>query len=889
VDVRPDEAGAEVKVSSALPSGTLTFLFTDVEDSTLLWERDEIAMRGAVSAAAELLAASIRAHGGHVVKSTGDGLMAVFVDAAAAVGAAVDAQRSLTASTAPVPLAIRMGLHSGSAEPVDGDYLAPSVNRAARVAATAHPGQILVSDAVAVLADGVSLVDLGEHQMKGLAPMRLHQVVAEGLRRDFPPTAAATLTGLPTQTTSFIGRTAEVEAVGDLLGSHRLVTITGAGGCGKTRLAIEVARRYGHVFRDGARFVDLAATSDASVVDEAIADALGLSAGVRSVEPRDRLVSYLAAHDLLIVLDNCEHLVDACASVVGALLGRDGSSRVLATSREPLALVGEHVVTVPSMDAETEAARLFADRAADVRAGFVVDEPGRNAVTQICRRLDGIPLAIELAAARVAVLAPEQILDRLDDRFRLLTGGHRRIARQATLEATLDWSYSLLDDRDRMALRHLAVFPASFTLGAAEHVLSDDDALERLASLVAKSLVQLVDGPDGIRYRLLETVRVYAESKLLADSNEVVRARTRHRDWMRDWLLSIPLGERWVGDNDVLATWLPSVRSSLEWSVDHDELDVAAEIAAGVDWTRTESYTEGIRWGLRVLEAVPVELQIELYLMMWWIAPLYPDNLQKNSSKHALDLARSIDSDLLPLAYAASARDLIIPAADRRDERLRARSIELAETAVLRSAGMAEPWPMLCRMLAGMVYSSFRMPEPAAAHFAAGSADPPAAPYLDLHATLRAYEAVSALAAGDAARAATLARGSYKPDGLVPYWQHARAVSLVALGATGDVATAEQALLDYDAAARRVDWVFTAESVVLLAGVLAGLREDWERSSLLLAASVAVVYRSPADVALYFSFRDRARAALGSRRSQELRAAGRALRLEEARRVALEG
>ena len=470
------------------------------------------------------------------------------------------------------------------------------------MSSAAHPGQILVSDAVAALADGVTLLNLGEHRLKGLAPMRLHQVVADGLRRDFPPTSTSTSTGIPAQSTSFVGRRADVAAVGDLLSAHRLVTLTGAGGCGKTRLAIEVALRRANGFSDGVRFVDLAAATDEDAVADAVADALGLAASLGTADDT-RLPSYFAANDLLVVLDNCEHLLSACAVLVDGLLARTGPGRVLATSREPLGLVGEQVVRVPSLEIASEAVQLFVDRAQAVRANFVADEDARHAIERICDRLDGIPLAIELAAARVAHLAPAEVLERLDDRFRLLTGGQRRVARQATLEATLDWSYSLLDDADKQALRLLAAFPASFPVEAAEHVITTPDALERLASLVTKSLVHVVDAPDGVRYRLLETVRLYAETKLVQDEHEVVRARTRHRDWVRDWLASMPLGQRWLGDDDLLAAGLPSVRAAIEWSTASDELDVAAEIAAGVDWSRTESYSEAERWCRLGLEA----------------------------------------------------------------------------------------------------------------------------------------------------------------------------------------------------------------------------------------------------------------------------------------------
>jgi predicted ATPase/class 3 adenylate cyclase len=876
-----------VNNADQLPSGTVTFLFTDIENSTPLWEQHADDMRTAVTTSAAVLGRAVEAHSGHVVKSTGDGIMAVFDDATRGVEAAISAQRDLASAPAPVQLGVRMGLHTGAAEPIAGDYLAPAVNRADRICATAHPGQILVSDAVAALTDGVELLDLGEHRLKGLAPMRLHQVVADGLRRDFPPTSTSTSTGIPAQSTSFVGRRAEVAEVSRLLTEHRLVTLTGAGGCGKTRLAIEIALERANEFRDGVRFVDLAATTDDAVA-EAVADALGLAASLGTADDT-RLPAYVAAHDLLIVFDNCEHLLAALAELLDGLLARAGPSRMLATSREPLGLVGEQVFRVASLDVTSDASQLFIDRARAVRADLVVDDAARHAIERICDRLDGIPLAIELAAARIAHLAPAQVLERLDDRFRLLTGGQRRVARQATLEATLDWSYALLDDGDKQALRALAAFPASFRIEAAERVLATPDALERVGSLVTKSLVHMIDAPGGARYRLLETVRLYAETKLLQDTREAVQARTRHRDGVRDWLASMPLGQRWLGDDDLLASGLPSVRAALEWSAARDELEIVGEIAAGVDWTRSEASSEASRWCLLGLQApaLPPERAVELLLMLWWLDPLSAV-APHLTSERALAVAIECRSELLPVAHVAVARDAIVPAILRRDESRRARALTSAATAVELSKESSPPWPMYCRLIAIFVHMSFGQPELAAEHAAVAIAAPPEAPFLDLHATLRAYAAIAALVLGDDARAVELARSSYTPEGLTPYWQHPRAIALVALAASGDHDTARQSLHDYHAASRGLAWFSSMDSVILLGGVLAGMREDWPTCSLLLAASTAAIDRTPADALLYWTFRDRARAVLGHERSQELRAAGRALSTDAALARALE-
>jgi predicted ATPase/class 3 adenylate cyclase len=482
-----------------LPSGTVTFLFTDLADSTRVWEREPDAMRAAVARHDVLVQDSVERHGGAVVKSTGDGVMAAFPDATHAVAAAVDAQRAVVAEPWLVPIAVRMGLHTGPAEPLAGDYHAPAVNRAARVAGAAHPGQILVSTATAATADGWRFRDLGEHHLKGLPPIGLHQVLAEGLPADFPPLAVAPASApLPRPLTSLVGREHDVEAVCRSLRDHRVVTLTGVGGCGKTRLAIEVARRSADEVADGVRFVDLAPVADDDRAVDAVAGALGL-AEPAAASPFDRLVQYLAGREVLVVLDNCEHLLDVCAELAEAVATRGGACRILATSREPLAVPGEQVWSVPSLDAATDAVRLFADRARLVRDGFVVDQANAASVAEICRRLDGIPLAIELAAAQVAHLSVDQIRERLDDRFTLLVGGRRRVQRQQTLAAALDWSHGMLADREQVVFRRLAVFPASFPLEAAHAVADTGDVLPVLAALVAKSLVVVVDAGDRFR------------------------------------------------------------------------------------------------------------------------------------------------------------------------------------------------------------------------------------------------------------------------------------------------------------------------------------------------------------------------------------------------------
>jgi predicted ATPase/class 3 adenylate cyclase len=886
------------------PTGTVTFLFTDLERSTPLWEQHPDAMGEALKRHDEILRGAVETHGGTAVKTTGDGLHAVFSTASSAVAAAVAAQTTLVVEAWPLPevLRVRMGLHTGPAEIRDRDYYGPTVNRAARVTAAAHPGQILVSDATATLLEGWTLRHLGDHRLRGLAPMRLHQVVAPGLADDFPQLATAALgVILPTPPTRFVGREAEVDVVRRLVGAHRLVTLTGMGGSGKTRLAIEAGERLAARFPEGIRFVDLAAVTDETRVADAVVHALGLSDDPSSAEPLARLGAYLADRALLCVLDNCEHVLDACAGVADVVMSCPGPTRLLATSRAPLGVVGEQVYGVPSLD-DPDAVSLFAERGAEARAGFIVEDANLDVVTQICRGLDGIPLAIELAAARVAHLSPTQLLDRLDDRLRLLTGERGRVQRQQTLAATLDWSHDLLDGREQVVLRRLAVFPAGFSLDAAEAVAEVDNVVQPLGSLVAKSLVQVVDDGDQLRYRLLETVRLYAESKLVAAS-EARTWRARHRDWVLSWLESIPLEERWFGDDDPLITDEANIRAALEWSSSEGNIDALARIAAGVDWSRGDIWQEGISWceaATAMADVLSPDLQARLCLMLFQVRRITlggaTDWAQRNEwAQRAIDACHGEPSPLAAVALASRGLGAAVLATESRDESLAARAIDWAEAGVAMSENFAVPWRMYCRLLAGETYltlnlSLLRGPDRTEEHFAAGmAAAPPAPPYVALHARLSCYLALYKAVAGDAQGAHALAR-EVQLDGALELWglEDPLALALVvALASTNDVARARRELRAYDEAARRADWGLALESVALYGGILAALRGQWDEASMLLAAGERSVYRSPATALLYFAFRDAVRAALGPERSRRLRADGKAMPLADARKAAL--
>ena len=532
------------------PVGALTFLFTDIEGSTSLWEQDSLRMRDALAQHNALARAAVEAHRGTLVKLTGDGVYAVFVDSLDALNATLDLQRSLTdpAATAGVLLPVRCGLHIGDATASDDDYVGASVNRAARIMGAAHGGQILMSQAVADAVDArlpgeVSLRDLGSVWLRDIpTPQHIYQAVHPGLRAAFPAlrSLADVPNNLPQQPTPFVGREQALADVTKQLLDSRLLTLVGIGGLGKTRLSLEVGGRLLEQFLDGVWFVDLASLSDPALVPQSIAFVLGVKeeAG-RPVA--DALVKFVRERRLLLILDNCEHVGNACATIVSELMRAGPQLKVLATSREPLHMTGEALyplspLTVPDQSRTTslaalsqfEGIRLFCDRAKASLPGFVLNDANAAAVIDICRRLDGLPLALELAAARVCTLPVETIAKRLDDRFRLLKGGDRtRLPRQQTLAALIDWSYELLNARERALLLQLSVFAGGFTLEAAESVGSrhgdDADVLDTLIQLVEKSLVSL----EADHYRQLETVRQYAQQRLAQSGGESA-ARDRH-------------------------------------------------------------------------------------------------------------------------------------------------------------------------------------------------------------------------------------------------------------------------------------------------------------------------------------------------------------------------
>ena len=516
----------------------MTFLFSDIEDSTRLWEESPAEMATALEIHDAIVRETIEQHGGYVFATRGDGFCAAFSTAPDAAEAAVDIQQKLLAEPDSVRFGVRVGLHTGEAIARNRDYVGPEVNRAARLMSTAHGGQIVVSDTTNVLLrNRLTLRPLGEHRLRGLGRrMAVHQVVAEGLKSEFPPlrSLGSFAGNLPQQLSSFVGRDQLLADVAELVRSNRLVTLSGVGGVGKTRLALEVGAEMADEFPDGVWLVELAAVGDPSSIPAAIATALGITPQ-GDVELIDTVAEALSGRRLLLLVDNCEHVLDAAGAAIGQIVGRSGNTKVLATSREYLWVAGETLLSVSPLALDggiaSDAVKLFVERASAARPGFgLYDTQSAAAVTEICVTLDGLPLGIELAAARMATMSAVEVRDRLGDRFRLLKGSERQPQRQQTLQLAVGWSYDLLNDEERELLRNASVFAGGFDLAGISSVAAgadDVDLLERLDSLVRKSLVVVNHAATRTRYGMFETIRQFAEEQLSA-AGGLAMLRDRH-------------------------------------------------------------------------------------------------------------------------------------------------------------------------------------------------------------------------------------------------------------------------------------------------------------------------------------------------------------------------
>ncbi len=605
----------------SLPSGTVTFLFTDIEGSTQLWEKQPEAMKAALAQHDRILKEAIEPNHGHVIKTTGDGALAVFATGLEAVHAAITAQRQLRSPLGELTIKVRMGVHTGEAELRAGDYFGQTLNRAARIMAAGHGGQILLSAITAELVRGqlpadATLIDLGEHHLKGLLRSeRIFQLSAPDLAKDFPALSSLSTptNNLPTQLTTFIGRERELSDAQEKLNSDRLLTLIGPGGTGKTRLSLQIAADQLARFEDGVWLVELAPIADPVFIVSTIAAVFELREA-QGIPLINLLVDYLRAKELLLVLDNCEHLVEASAHIADQLLHTCQKLKIVASSREALGIDGETVYRVPSLSLpdrsssalmDYEATRLFIERAAKAEPRFHATPDNAAAIIQICQRLDGIPLAIELAAARVKLFTPEQIAERLDDRFKLLTGGSRTaLPRQQTLRALIDWSYHSLNNIEQRALRRLAVFSGGWTIEGAEFVIGEDEAIDGLLGLVNKSLVNVAEQSGAARYRFLETIRQYAMEKLL-ESGEAVESRDRQLEYvlkLAGTVRQAVLGSERLAWLDHMEVEHDNLRAALEWSSSNN-LAKAIELALALGnfWMLRDYNVEAVSWCQTIL------------------------------------------------------------------------------------------------------------------------------------------------------------------------------------------------------------------------------------------------------------------------------------------------
>jgi predicted ATPase/class 3 adenylate cyclase len=613
-----------------LPSGLVTFMFTDIEGSTRMARMLGADYREVLTEHRRLVRAALSAHGGAELFTEGDSFFVAFADASAAAAGGVAAQLSLAAHPWPGPDStprVRIGLHTGQATPHAGEYASPEVHRAYRIAAAAHGGQVLCSAATARYADplpeGASLLDLGLHRLRGFDDReRLFQLVAPGLERGFPRprTDDSPAHNLPTHSTSFIGRRTEKRDLRRLVESHRLVTVVGAGGTGKTRLAVELASDVVASYPDGVWFVDIASVSDSGLVAFAVAATLGLRP-----EPGrpmvDTLVDFASSRRLLILLDTCEAEPAACADVVSRMLTGGSGCRILATSRQPLGLSGEVVWRIPPLSAEpafdggpSDALALLVERTTDARGGRWAGTADAKDLSRVVARLDGLPLAIELAAARLRMLSPRQLMERLDDVLGALDAGRgeagrseatRRFAtrRNATLQATVAWSYRTLGPRPARLLRLLSVFSGPVELSTVEWLLGTD-ALDPLAVLVDKSLILAEETPVATVYRMLEPIRAYAARELVA-AGEERDVRNRHVDWC---LHALHRAQHNRDGRPVTQSLYPldrladEIRAALRWTATGGSARQGIRLVRGLDqwWRERGLAREGRMWLFRL-------------------------------------------------------------------------------------------------------------------------------------------------------------------------------------------------------------------------------------------------------------------------------------------------
>lgn len=742
---------------------------TDIEGSTRLWEKHRDDMAAALEAHDGILQAAVTVHGGSVIKTTGDGLLAAFGQPDAAIACAAAAQRSLIEASwaATGPLRVRMAVHTGTAQSREGDYYGPALNRVARLLAIGHGEQVLISGAAATLAvdalaPGRELLDLGQHRLRDLdRSEHVFQLVAPDLRRDFPPLRSLVpeQTNLPSQLTSFVGRDRELAQLRAVVSDHRLVTLIGTGGTGKTRLMLHVGADLTDQYADGVWLVELAAIAGPALVVTTISRALKVG-DEPTRAPIDTLTDFLRTKSLLLLVDNCEHVIGPVADLVDHVLATCPTLAIIASSREALGVGGEMVFQVPSLalpatsarpDAHledeatrwlddamaSEAVRLFVDRATAASPSFSLSPASAPAVVEICARLDGIPLAIELAAARVTVLSVEEIAQRLGDRFRLLTGGRRTaLPRQQTLQALVDWSWDLLPELDQNLLARLSVF-AGWTLNAASAVTTvtangspapSADAttgtLDGLSRLVDRSLV-IVEHGEATRYRMLETIRQYARDRLIA-AGEAAPMREAHLAFFLD--LALRAEEALTGSE--MVSWLvqldaeiDNLRSAIEWAFEaHPDDALRLGIALNLYW-RARSFSSEATELLRRAAAVALSLPIDdgeagrerMRLVARVLAAAGLSNAVGGDAAagqawadHAVALARRVD-DPQALSEALAALTMVRAFSGQMD-----RIFELADESA-RLATARQDWFNVAMIESGTSFGHAAMGDPAAA------------------------------------------------------------------------------------------------------------------------------------------------------------------------------
>ena len=905
---------------------TLTFLFTDIEGSTALLRRLGEGDYGRVLADHQaLIRAALGAHDGQEVDTQGDSFFAVFSSPTACVAAVIEMQRALQARAWPggEHVRVRMGVHTGEAvTTATGGLVGLHVHRAARVGAIAHGGQVLLSETVAALVrdslpPGATLRDLGAQRLKDLGrPERIFQLDAAGLRAGFPPLRSlgnpALPNNLPAQLSAFIGRDREMNEVRTLVESRRLVTLTGAGGSGKTRLALQMAAELLDGSGDGVWLAELAAVPDGEAVPAAICEALGIGEQPgRAV--LDTLLDALAFQFVLIVLDNCEHLIDTCAKTADAILRRCPGVNLIATSREPLGIGGETIYRVPSLSlpdpddpdlASGDAIALLAERAREQGVDLAIDEETLPLMVSVCRRLDGLPLAIELAAARLRLLSLAGLRDRLDQRFRLLTGGSRTaLARQQTLRATVDWSYSLLNPAEKSLLRLLSVFAESFDLDAVEGACGGGDieafdAADLLGSLVDKSLVVAEPAGDARRYRLLETIRQFAAERLAEAGDEAAdaaaAAHCRYFLALADAAaphLEGPEQGRWFARLD-------ADHANLRRAAEHAASDpdgTARVLRCGVAlrgyWLARSRCREALGLLLPVLDRPEASTDPRLFgaalVTVTGIAPLVDIAPARQYGDQAVELARQLGDDLL-LADALGmlsamhffagepgrglplAREAVDRARQLGDDVLLGRSLMIC----LLSGGLIEP-DQSARLLAEAIACTERSGNQLLLSFLHNNAADHA---------LRAGDILAARAHLDQAAQAARATGQQNP---------AAAANLGwALREEGNPREAGPSFEASLRIGRRSGEQPVIATAILGLGCLAADLGDWDRSALLHGVAQAFLDRSGEpwqDLEARYRQHNMAqvRAHLGDEPFDRAYAKGMALSVEEALRLAL--